>query len=118
MSNLEHIMGTGVPPRTASAIAGGGATGLVATGSTAADALQLTDTWVAITTSTGSPGVILPKMSAGYGGIYNNSGVTVTVYPGTGNTLNAAATSFSLTNGKSCIYFKTSATTWATNLTA
>ena len=113
MSILEHVMGAGNSPLSSGAICGGGATGLVATGTTSADALQLNVVWNAITTSAGSTGVILPKASGGFVGIRNDSGQTITVYPGTGNTINAASSSVTLATATSMLCFKTSATTWA-----
>lgn len=118
MPFLEHIMGSGCAPQLASATAGGGSTGIVATGSTATDAFQLSNSFSAITTSAGSTGVILPKSTGGWGAIWNKSGQTITVYPGTGNTVNNAAASVTLADAKAMLYFKTSATTWATILTA
>lgn len=118
MPLLENVMGFGCPPSLASATVGGGLTGLVATGSTSADALQLSASWSAITTSSASTGVILPTCTAGFCGIRNDSGQTITVYPGTGNTINAAASSVTIATAKTMIFFKTSATTWASCLTA
>lgn len=118
MPFLEHLMGLGDPAQLAAAHAGGGATGLVAVGSTSADALQLSTSWNAITTSSASTGVILPKATAGFCGIRNDSGQTITVYPGTGNTINAAASSVTVATAKTMLFFKTSATTWASCLTA
>lgn len=110
----EHLMGLGTPGLTASAMAGGGTTGLVATGSTSADALQLSASWNTITTSSASTGVILPKVSGGFGGIRNDSGQTITVYPPSGSTVNAAASSVTLATAKTMLFFATSPTTWAT----
>ena len=113
MPFLEHLMGLGTPPALADATAGGGKTGLVAVGSTATDALQLSASWNTITTSSGSTGVILPKASGGFCGIRNDSGQTINVYPGTGNTVNAAASSVTVATAKTAFFFMTSATTWA-----
>lgn len=119
MPFVEHLMGLGVGPNVASATAGGGKTGLVATGSTATDALQLSASWNAITTSAGSTGVILPGgTSGGFCGVWNKSGQTITVYPGTGKTINAAAASITMADAKAALFFQTSATTWASILTA
>lgn len=114
MPFVEHLMGLGTPPVLASATAGGGATGLVAVGSTAGTALQLSASWNAITTSAGSTGVILPVASGGFCGIRNDSGQTIVVYPGTGKTVNAAASSVTLATALTMLCFQTSATTWAT----
>jgi hypothetical protein len=45
--------------------------------------------------------------------IFNNSGQTITVYPATGSTINAAAASVTVATAKSIMLFATSATTWA-----
>lgn len=114
MPFIEHLMGLGTPPNQAAAIAGGGRTGLVAVGSSAGTALQLSASWNAITTSAGSTGVILPgQTSGGFCGIRNDSGQTITVYPGTGKTINAAAASVTLATATTMLIFQTSATTWA-----
>jgi hypothetical protein len=118
MPFIEHLMGVGVPPVAASATAGGGVTGIVATGSTATDAFQLSGSFNAITTSAASSGVIMPKASGGWGAIWNNSGQTIVVYPPTGATLNNAAASITLATAKAMLFFQTSATTYATILTA
>lgn len=118
MPFVEHLMGLGVPPIQASATAGGGVTGIVATGTTATDAFQLSGSFNAITTSAGSTGVKLPTASGGWGAIWNKSGQTITVYPPTGATLNNAAASITLADAKAMLFFQTSATTYATILTA
>lgn len=118
MPFTEHLMGLGAPPYLAAATAGGGATGLVATGTTAADALQLSASWNAITTSAASTGVKLPAVSQGFMGIRNDSGQTITIYPQTGATVNAAAASVTIATAKTMILFQTSPTTWASVLTA
>lgn len=113
MPFVEHVMGAGNSPLASSSIVGGGTTGIVATGSSASDAKQLSNSWNAITTSAGSSGVILPNTQGGFCGIRNDSGQTIVIYPGTGNTINAAAASVTLGNGLTMFCFKTSATTWA-----
>lgn len=118
MPFVEHLMGVGVPPLQASTTAGGGVTGLVATGTTATDALQLSASWSAITTSAASTGVKLPAVSGGFMGIRNDSGQTITIYPQTGATVNAAASSVTIATAKTMILFQTSPTTWASVLTA
>jgi hypothetical protein len=51
-------------------------------------------------------------------GIWNASGQTITVYPATGSTINAAAASVTMANNKAALFFATSATTWASVVTA
>ena len=119
MAIPSRILSAGNSPLATVSIAGDGATGLVAVGSTAADALQLSAVWNTITTSSASTGVKLPPTEAGaMVGIRNDSGQTVTVYPATSSTINAAAASVSLATAKTMILFATSATTWASVTTA
>lgn len=118
MPYTDHILAAGTSPLLASATAGGGVTGLVATGSTANDALQLSASFNAITTSSASTGVKLPAVGGGWGGIWNKSGQTITIYPPTGATVNNGASSVTLADAKAMIYFWTSPTTIATVLTA
>ena len=120
MAFPSRILGAGNSPLSSSTICGDGATGLVALGTTAATALQLSAVFNAITTSAASTGVKLPPTEVGaMVGIRNDSGQTVAVYPyDTSSTINAAAASVSLANAKSMILFATSATTWASITTA
>jgi hypothetical protein len=116
MAFPSRIMGAGNSPLTAEVICGNGAVGLVATGSTAADALQLNVSNNTITTSAASTGVKLPQTETGAEMIiFNNSGQTITVYPySTASTMNNGAASVSLANGKTMLVKATSATTWVT----
>jgi hypothetical protein len=116
MAFPSRIMGAGNSPLTAETICGNGALGLVATGTTAADALQLNLSNNSITTSAASTGVKLPQTETGAEMIiFNNSGQTITVYPySTASTMNAGASSVTLANGKTMLVKATSATTWVT----
>jgi len=115
----SRILASGNSPLATTSIAGDGATGLVATGTTQTDALQLSAVFNAITTSSASTGVKLPPCEAGavvY--IYNLSGQTLQIYTKetSGVTLNAAvpgSTGVALGNTKTGICYGTSATTWA-----
>ena len=100
-------------------IAGDGAVAIVATGTTAADAKLLSAVFNTITTSSASTGVKLPPTEAGaMVGIRNDSGQTITVYPKSGSTINAGASTLTVATAKTVILFATSATTWASVLTA
>lgn len=119
MAIPSRILASGNSPLSTISIAGDGATGLVATGSSATDALQLSAVFNTLTTSAASTGVKLPPTEAGaLVGIRNDSGQTITVYPATGSTINAAASSYSLATAKTALFFAPSATTWAAILTA
>lgn len=115
----SQVLAAGNSPLSTTAINGDGATGLVAVGSTIADALQLSKSWNTITTSSASTGVILPPTEMGaFVGIRNDSGQTITIYPKAGSTINAAASTVTLATAKTMLLFAPSATTWASVLTA
>lgn len=119
MAIPSRVLASGNSPLATTSICGDGATALVATGSSASDALQLSAVWNAITTSSASTGVKLPPTEVGaMVGIRNDSGQTIKVYPATGSTVNAAAASVDIANAKTMILFATSSTTWASVLTA
>jgi len=119
MAIPSRVLASGNSGLATTSICGDGATGLVALGSTIADALQLSAVWNTITTSSASTGVILPPTEVGaMVGIRNDSGQTVIVYPKAGSTINAAAANLSVATAKTVILFATSATTWASVLTA
>jgi hypothetical protein len=115
----SRVLAAGNSPLSTVSISGDGATGLVATGTTIADALQLSAVWNTITTSSASTGVILPPTEAGaVVGIRNDSGQTITVYPKDGSTINAGASTLSVATAKTVLLFAPSSTTWASILTA
>ena len=120
MAIPSRVLAAGNSPLSTLNICGDGATGLVATGTTATDALQLSAVWNTITTSSASTGVKLPPTEVGaMVGIRNDSGQTITIYPfSTASTINAAAASVTIATAKTMILFATSATTWASVLTA
>jgi hypothetical protein len=119
MAIPSRVLASGNASLSTISICGDGATGLVALGSTIADALQLSAVWNTITTSSASTGVILPPTEAGaFVGIRNDSGQTITIYPKSGSTINAGASTLSLATAKTAILFAPSATTWASITTA
>ena len=114
MAIPSRVLASGNSGLATTSICGDGATGLVALGSTAADALQLSAVYNTIASSSASTGVKLPPTEVGaVVSIFNNSGQTITVYPATGSTINAAAANVSVATAKSIMLFATSATTWA-----
>lgn len=119
MAIPSRVLASGNAGLSTISICGDGATGLVAVGTTAADALQLSAVWNTLTTSSASTGVKLQPTEAGaVVGLRNDSGQTILVYPATGSTINAGAASFSVATAKTALFFATSATTWAAILTA
>lgn len=115
MAIPSRVLASGNSPLATISICGDGAVALVAVGSTASDALQLSAVFNTITTSAASTGVKLPPTEAGaMVGIRNDSGQTITIYPfNTSSTVNAGATSVTVATALTMILFATSATTWA-----
>jgi len=121
MTIPSHVLASGSSPQMAQTIAGAGQTGLVATGSTQATALQLPASYNAITTSAASTGVKLPPIEQGASvEIWNNSGQTITIYPfeTSGVTFNNGATTLSLASAKSISLRAYSSQLWVSNLSA
>ena len=115
----SRVLASGNSPLSTISICGDGATALVAVGSTIADALQLSAVWNTLTTSASGTGVILPPTEVGaVVGLRNDSGQTITVYPKSGSTINAAASTLSVATARTVLLFATSATTWASVTTA
>lgn len=115
----SRVLSSGNSGLATTSICGNGATALVAVGTNQATALQLSAVMNAITTSSSSTGVLLPKCEEGavvY--IYNLSGQTIKIYTNetSGVTINAAvagSTGVSLGDTRLGIAVGTSATTWA-----
>ena len=115
MAIPSRVLASGNSPLATTSICGDGTTGLVAVGSSATDALQLSAVFNKITTSSASTGVKLqPTEMGAIVGIRNDSGQTISVYPATGSTMNAAASSVTLADGKTMLCFGISSTVWAT----
>ena len=114
MAIPSRVLASGNSPLSTTSICGDGATALVATGSTAADALQLSACFNSIGTAAASTGVKLPPTEAGAViAIYNGGAQTLTVYPfNTSSTINAGAASLSVTATTRVLLVATSATTW------
>jgi hypothetical protein len=120
MALPSRILSAGNSGLAATSIAGDGATGLVATGtSTQAGALQLSAVYNTIATTAANTGVRLPPCEAGaLVFVYNLGASTLQIYSQetSGVTMNnavAGSTGVSLGTTKTAICFGTSATTWA-----
>lgn len=123
MAFASRLLGSGTAPAAAINIVGDVATGLVATGTTQATALQLSAVRNLIATTASSTGVLIPAdMNPGDECfIYNATGQsTLTIYPQLGESINAIATNggFSLATNKAVIIVQVSNTQYATILTA
>ena len=119
MAIPSRVLASGTSPLATTSINGDGAVALVATGSTAADALQLSAVWNTFTTGSAGGAKLQPTEAGAVVGIRNDSGNTITVYPfNTSSTINAGAASFTIATAKTALFFAPSATTWAAITTA
>lgn len=110
-----------LPGQVAQNIVGSVANGLTATGSSSTNALVLPAAINYFTTVSASTGCIvqageLPGTSIIVSN--GNTGQNLTWYPASGETVNNAATSFTIAANKTAIFFKVSGTVWQSILTA
>lgn len=96
MSFKKSMMGLGMPPQLAAAVAGGVSLAQTATGSTGPTAFPLVHSFTEFTTTAGSTGAILPDTSGpALAGdtmwVLNMGANTLAVYPPAGKTINAGS---------------------------
>lgn len=109
----SRVLAAGNSGVAVQAMCGTGATGLTATGTSATDALQLSADWNTVATTASGTGVRLPPTEAGaMVCVYNAGANTLAVYPATGSTINAGASSLNVTATTRVLFIATSATTW------
>ncbi len=118
MSFPSRVLGSGIQALATTNICGDAVTGLTATGTNQATALQLNAVFNNVTTTTASTGVKLPKCESGASCFVNNAGAsTLTVYPNTSETI-AGTTTASIATTKSMLFIGVSATAWVVLLGA
>ena len=118
MTIPSRVLASGNSPLSTQSICGAATTGLVATGSTAADALQLGTSWNIVATTASGTGVkMLPAENGTTNMVANDGAQTLTVYPATGSTIDGAA-SVSIATTKRRFFIGTSPTTWISILGA
>jgi hypothetical protein len=118
MTIPSRVMGSGNAPLSTQSICGVATTGLTAAGSSATDALQLSNSYSVVGTTAASTGVKLVSTENGATVVVANDGAsTLTVYPKTGSTIDGAA-SVSIATGKRRVFWGTSDTTWVSLLGA
>ena len=113
MTIPSRVLGAGAPQLMTVAICGDGVDGLTATGSTRADALQLTHVYNSIDTSTAGTGVKLPPTQMGATIYIANSGnSTIKVYPYEAATTINQTTSGSIAKDHTSILFAVTNSMW------
>lgn len=122
MARKQYLMGVGLSALAADHIVGVCSSALTATGSSQSDALLLPSTVNEVTTTASNTGVILPaNCSTGDSFlVYNIGAQTLSVYPPTGESINAIAanSAYSQATAKIGYYTKVSATRWCGGLLA
>lgn len=112
MAIPSRVLGSGLPQLSTVSICGDGADDLVATGTSAGDALQLVAVYNSVDTTPPNSGVVLPSTEMGEMIIVANSGAhTLTVYPPTGSTMNGGA-SATIAKDHASVFFAVSNTAW------
>ena len=112
MAFPSRVQGSGQSGFSATSICGDVSASVTATGSTANDAAAVSAVVTRVSTAASGTGVKIPTAEVGAMMVVRNDGAfTLTVYPQTGGTINAAA-SDSIAAGKANLYFGTSATAW------
>lgn len=119
MSLQKNLMGDGMPGPLARALGfADESTGLTSTGTTVADALQLTGGVNQIATCNSGTGVILPSQG-GIAAVINNGSNACLVYPGTAKQINngtATTGTYSVANGKTALFVSAGASRWIATL--
>lgn len=124
MSIKRHLMGLGVPPQTASAIAGGAAGGgITALGTNLATAFQITGSFAGFTTVGSGTGAALPSVDPGDEVFVSNLSASqaLLVYPdSSSNTVQggSAGAGFSVAANKSATFKKVTTAAWGAILSA
>jgi hypothetical protein len=114
MAFPSRVQGAGQSGFAASSICGQVDNSVTAAGSTAADATQVNNTWVRVSTAAAGTGIKLPAAEPGAMMVVRNDGAqTLTVYPATGSTINGSA-STTVVAAKATLFFGVSTTAWVT----
>lgn len=119
MPRTTKLTGVGIAPAAANFITGDVASGLTAAGSNQGTALLLSADVNEITTTAASTGVRFPDATVCSPGdsivVYNGGANSLSVYPATGESINAGATNaaFAVASGARTICYKVSATRWS-----
>lgn len=113
MSIPSRVLGSGVSQLSTVSICGDGSTGLTATGTTRADALQLVKVYNNLTTVAAGTGVLLPSSEEGETIWITNSGANaLKVYPYESTTTIAGASSVSIPINCTGIFNAVTRTVW------
>jgi len=122
MTIKQNLVGSGLAPSSATAVLGSASAGLVATGTTQADALIIQVSNNQYTTVAAGTGAVIPSFTqpGDVIRVFNNGANTLLVYPPLGGAINNGATNagFSVAANKGAQFTMVSATLWGAILSA
>lgn len=115
-----RLLGSGIAPQAANNIIGDVTQGAVALGTNQATALQAVAVGTEITSAASGTGIVgIPGNPGDMQWVYNgNTGQAVLWYPPSTDTVNNAATSYSIPVNTYVAFTKRNTTAWAANKTA
>lgn len=115
MAAAANLIGVGVPPAAASRLGFTPST-KAGTGTAQTGATAINTNMTIVTATGGATAFVLPAAIPGSGPlvIYNSSGTSALIYPGSGKTFNGGSADAALTlpTLRSLVIFKTDATNW------
>lgn len=116
MAASASLIGLGVPPRQARALGFPTPPTLAGVGTAQAGAALISQNMTIVTATGGATAIVLPAAIPGSGPlvIYNSSGTSALIYPGSGKTFNGGSADAALTlpTLRSLVIFKTDAANW------
>lgn len=116
MAASQTLIGLGVPPRQARALGYPATVTLAGVGTAQVGAAAITQDMTTVTAAGGATAFVLPAAIPGSGPlvIYNSSGTSALIYPGSGKTFNGGSADAALTlpTLRSLAIFKTDTTNW------
>lgn len=116
MAASATLIGVGIPPRAARALGFPTPPTLAGVGTAQSGAAAISQNMTIVTATGGATAFVLPAAIAGSGPlvVYNSSGTSALVYPGSGKTFNGGSADAALTlpTLRSLVIFKTDATNW------
>lgn len=121
MAAAQHLMGVGMPAELARRV-GNVVSGKTGVGTALATGTPITDNFTVLTTSGGATAFLLPATDIGSGPVvvFNTSATTALVFPQSGETIDngSSSASVNVAQNKTRMFWKVTATGWASLLTA
>lgn len=116
MPAAANLIGVGIPPRQAQVLGFPTPPTLSGVGTAQSGAAAISQNFTVLSATGGATAFVMPAAIAGAGPfiVYNASGTSALVYPGSGNTWNGGSADAALTlpTLRSLVIYKSSATNW------